>query len=74
MNVTNSTNTTASPMTTTLPHTTVEPSVDSDSDLNVAGLISIILFYLMILGIGVYAAWRQKKGEILFSTVKVFQR
>lgn len=32
-------------------------------ELNVAGLISIILFYLLILAIGVYAAWKKSKGQ-----------
>lgn len=32
-------------------------------ELNVAGLISIILFYLAILGIGVFAAWKKNKGQ-----------
>ncbi|XP_066922543.1 high-affinity choline transporter 1-like [Clytia hemisphaerica] len=31
------------------------------ADLNVAGLISIIIFYLAILGIGLFAAWRKNK-------------
>ena len=29
--------------------------------LNVAGLVGIIVFYLLILGIGIWAAWKQKK-------------
>jgi len=35
----------------------------SAGELNVAGLISIIIFYLLILAIGVFAAWRKKKGQ-----------
>ena len=31
------------------------------ADLNVAGLISIIIFYLAILGIGLFAAWKKNK-------------
>lgn len=31
-------------------------------ELNVAGLISIIIFYLIILGIGLFAAWRKNKN------------
>ena len=34
----------------------------SAGELNVAGLISIIIFYLLILAIGVFAAWKKKKG------------
>lgn len=37
------------------------------ADINVAGLISIILFYLVILAIGIFAAWvknrKQKQAE-----------
>lgn len=37
------------------------------ADVNVAGLISIILFYLVILAIGIFAAWvknrKQKQAE-----------
>ena len=29
--------------------------------LNVAGLVGIIVFYLLILGIGIWAAWKKKK-------------
>ena len=32
-------------------------------ELNVAGLVSIIIFYLLILAIGVFAAWKKKKGQ-----------
>lgn len=31
-------------------------------DLNVPGLISIIIFYLAILGIGIFAAWKKNKN------------
>ena len=40
------------------------------ADLNVAGLISIILFYLVILGIGVFAAWKKNKGAKNASSVE----
>ena len=32
------------------------------ADINVPGLISIILFYLLILAIGVVAAWKKNKN------------
>ena len=32
------------------------------ADFNVGGLISIILFYLAILGIGIFAAWKKNKS------------
>lgn len=31
--------------------------------LNVPGLIMMILFYILILGIGLFAAWKSKKVE-----------
>jgi len=31
------------------------------ADFNIGGLISIILFYLAILGIGLFAAWKRNK-------------
>lgn len=31
-------------------------------ELNVGGLVSIIIFYLIILGIGIFAAWRKNKN------------
>ena len=39
-------------------------------DLNVAGLISIILFYLIILGIGLLAEWRKNKNQKKAKTVQ----
>ena len=39
-------------------------------DLNVAGLISIIVFYLLILLIGVFAAWKKSKGQKQATTVQ----
>ena len=38
------------------------------ADLNVAGLISIIIFYLAILGIGLFAAWKKNKHSKQNST------
>ena len=29
--------------------------------LNVSGLVAIVLFYLLILGVGLWAAWRRKR-------------
>lgn len=31
--------------------------------LNVPGLIMVIVFYILILGIGLFAAWKSKKAE-----------
>lgn len=31
--------------------------------LNVPGLIMVIIFYILILGIGLFAAWKSKKAE-----------
>lgn len=31
-------------------------------ELNVAGLVSIIVFYLIILAIGLFAAWRKNRN------------
>ena len=31
------------------------------ADLNVAGLVSIIVFYLLILAIGIFAGWRKNR-------------
>jgi len=39
-------------------------------ELNVAGLISIIIFYLLILAIGVFAAWKKKKGTQAATTTE----
>ena len=36
-----------------------EPS--GDSQINVVGLVSIIVFYLIVLLIGLWAGWRQRK-------------
>ena len=33
------------------------------ADVNIAGLISIILFYLVILAIGIFAAWVKNKKQ-----------
>lgn len=35
----------------------------AEDELNVAGLISIIIFYLLILAIGIFAAWRKKRNQ-----------
>lgn len=32
--------------------------------INVPGLISIIVFYLIILGIGIWAAWKKRKSGL----------
>ncbi|KAF2355227.1 Sodium/solute symporter [Trinorchestia longiramus] len=45
-------------------HTTKERQHLFRSKMNIPGLFSIIVFYLIILGIGVYAAWRRRnKGS-----------
>jgi high affinity choline transporter 7 len=31
--------------------------------LNVVGLVGIIVFYLLILGIGIWAAWKNKRNK-----------
>ncbi|KAA0202087.1 hypothetical protein HAZT_HAZT001813 [Hyalella azteca] len=31
--------------------------------LNVAGLVAILLFYALILGVGIYAAWRRRSKK-----------
>lgn len=40
----------------------------AEDKLNVAGLISIIIFYLLILAIGIFAAWRKKKNQAKATT------
>ena len=41
---------------------TVATTDDSDTrDLNVSGIISIIVFYLIVLAVGIWAGWRQKR-------------
>jgi len=42
----------------------------SVGELNVAGLISIIIFYLLILAIGIFAAWKKKKGTQAATTTE----
>jgi len=44
--------------------------MSSAGELNVAGLISIIIFYLLILAIGVFAAWKKKKGQAAAETTE----
>lgn len=39
-------------------------------EVNVGGIISIIIFYMIILGIGVFAAWKKKKGAARATTVE----
>ena len=33
------------------------------ADINIVGVVAIIVFYMLILGIGLWAAWRRKEGE-----------
>ena len=33
------------------------------ADVNIAGVVAIVVFYLIILGIGLWAARRRKEGE-----------
>ena len=33
------------------------------ADINVAGVVAIVVFYLLIVGIGLWAARRRKEGE-----------
>ena len=33
------------------------------ADINVVGVVAIVVFYMLILGIGLWAAWRRKEGE-----------
>ena len=33
------------------------------ADVNIVGVVSIVVFYMLILGIGLWAAWRRKEGE-----------
>ena len=35
---------------------------DSEMGINIPGLISIIIFYLVVLLIGIWAGWRQRKS------------
>ncbi|XP_050709987.1 high-affinity choline transporter 1-like [Eriocheir sinensis] len=52
-------------MSTTDPSVNVTDLIDGGSEgrgINVEGLVAIIVFYLIILGIGLWAAWR-RKGE-----------
>ena len=32
------------------------------AEVNIAGIISIVIFYLLILAIGVFAAWKKNKN------------
>ena len=44
--------------------TTMDPSEElSETGINVSGLISIIVFYLIVLAIGVWAGWRQRRFQ-----------
>ena len=36
---------------------------DSEMGINIPGLISIIIFYLVVLLIGIWAGWRQRKSS-----------
>ena len=40
-----------------------EDAVDV-ADINVPGLVSIIVFYLIVLFIGIWAGWRQRKSQV----------
>ena len=33
------------------------------ADINIVGVVAIVVFYMLILGIGLWAAWRRKEGE-----------
>jgi len=33
------------------------------ADVNIVGVVAIVLFYLLILGVGLWAARRRKEGE-----------
>lgn len=35
---------------------------DQEDSVNVSGLVSIIIFYLIVLAIGVWAGWKQKRS------------
>ena len=39
------------------------PEGDDTSSINVWGLVSIIVFYLVVLFIGIWAGWKQRKGQ-----------
>ena len=52
---------------------------DFNSDINIAGIVCIVVFYLIVLFIGLWAGWKQKKTlkendqetrGILYSAVK----
>nr|XP_039253872.1 high-affinity choline transporter 1-like [Styela clava] len=51
-------------------------SVDCTMTVNVPGLVSIVIFYLAILAIGIWAAWknRNKKGEKASRTILIGRR
>lgn len=34
-------------------------------DLNVGGLISILVFYLVVLAVGIWAGWRQRRQQMV---------
>ena len=42
--------------------------LDSDNEeevaINVPGLVSIIVFYLIVLFIGIWAGWKQRKSQV----------
>jgi len=40
-----------------------EDAVDV-GDINVPGLVSIIVFYLIVLFIGIWAGWKQRKSQV----------
>ena len=45
--------------------TNVPLTEDVDTkDINVPGLVSIIVFYLIVLFIGIWAGWRQRKSQV----------
>lgn len=33
------------------------------ADINIVGVVAIVVFYMLILGVGLWAAWRRKEGE-----------
>ena len=40
------------------------------ADVNIAGIISIVIFYLLILAIGVFAAWKKNQNTNKSMTVE----
>ena len=41
----------------------VSTTDDDPRDLNVSGILSIVVFYLVVLAVGVWAGWRQKRNR-----------